>query len=59
MGFMSTFRTDLADTLTRGSLVGSTTDGIIRPDKRPTFVVNSVKLRDFVTNLIYDLDGYF
>jgi hypothetical protein len=44
---------------TRGSLVGSTTDGIIRPDKRPTFVVNSVKLRDFVTNLIHDLDHYF
>jgi hypothetical protein len=44
---------------TRGSLVGSTTNGIIRPDKRPTFVVNSVKLPDFVTNLIHDLDGYF
>jgi hypothetical protein len=44
---------------TRGSLVGSTPDGIIRPDKRPTFVVNSVKLPDFVTNLIHDLDGYF
>ncbi len=44
---------------TRGSLVGPTTDGIIRPDKRPTFVVNSVKLRDFVTNLIHDLDHYF
>ena len=41
MGFMSTFRTDLADTLTIGSLVGSTTDGIIRPDKRLIFVVNS------------------
>jgi len=44
---------------TRGSLVGSTTNDIIRPDKRPTFVVNSVKLRDFVTNLIHDVDGYF
>jgi len=44
---------------TSGSLVGSTTDGIIRPDKRPTFVVNSVKLPDFVTKLIHDLDGYF
>jgi hypothetical protein len=44
---------------TSGSLVGSTTDGIIRPDKRPTFVVNSVKLPDFVTNLTHDLEGYF
>jgi hypothetical protein len=44
---------------TRGSLVGSTTDGIIRPDKRPTFVVNSIKLPDFITNLIYDLERYF
>jgi hypothetical protein len=44
---------------TMGRLVGSTTNDIIRPDKRPTFVVNSVKLADFVTNLIHDLDGYF
>jgi len=44
---------------TRGSLVGSTTNDIIRPDKSPTFVVNSVKLPDFVTKLIYDLDRYF
>jgi len=44
---------------TSGSLVGSPANGIIRPDKRPTFVVNSVKLPDFVTNLIHDLEGYF
>ncbi len=44
---------------TRGSLIGSTTGDIIRPDKRPTFVVNSLKLPDFVTNLIHDLDRYF
>jgi len=44
---------------TRGILAGSTTNDIIRPDKRPTFVVNSVKLPDFVTNLIRDLAGYF
>jgi hypothetical protein len=44
---------------TRGSLIGSTNGDIIRPDKRPTFVVNSLKLQDFVTNLIYDLSRYF
>jgi hypothetical protein len=44
---------------TLGSLVGSTTNDIIRPDKRPTFVVNSVKLPDFVTNLIGDIGSYF
>lgn len=44
---------------TSGSLVGSPTGDIIRPDKRPTFVVNSLKLQDFVTNLIYDLSRYF
>ncbi len=44
---------------TNGSLVGSTTNDIIRPDKRPTFVVNSVKLPNFVSNLIHDLEGNF
>lgn len=44
---------------TMGSMVGATTNDMIRPDKRPTFVVNSVKLPDFVTNLIHDLDSYF
>jgi hypothetical protein len=44
---------------TNGSLVGPTTDTKIRPDKRPTFVVDSVKLPDFVAKLIHDLDGYF
>ena len=39
-------------------IVGTTTEGAIRPDRRPTFVVNSVKLPDFVTNLINDLSIY-
>ncbi len=44
---------------TNGNLIGPTPVVSIRPDKRPTFVVNSVKLPDFVTNLIHDLEGYF
>ena len=44
---------------TLGKLVSSPNNGIIRPDKRPTFVVNSANLPDFVTKLIHDLDSYF